>query len=142
MVNLITLHTCPIHTIHNLSPDSEKSVRLIITFHIEISGEKLPTSISTWTCNFTVRLLPIYKVCPQTCLQIYLHLHMIQFQHVRAPTILLTLPVCCYHGNPCTLSNSIVSHTGTLIVRVIAHNLKDMVVCEYSRSVLFTLLYL
>ena len=46
MVNLITLHTCPIHTIHNLFPDSEKSVRLIITFHFEVSGEQLPTSIS------------------------------------------------------------------------------------------------
>lgn len=25
MVNLITLHACPVHTIHILSPDSEKS---------------------------------------------------------------------------------------------------------------------
>lgn len=33
MVNLITLHTYPNHKIHTLSPDSEKSVRLIITFH-------------------------------------------------------------------------------------------------------------
>jgi hypothetical protein len=46
MVNLI-LHACPIHTIRILSPDSEKSVRLIITFHFEVSGEQLPTSIST-----------------------------------------------------------------------------------------------
>jgi hypothetical protein len=47
MVNLITLRARPICTIHILSPDSEKSVRLIITFHFEISGEHLPTSIST-----------------------------------------------------------------------------------------------
>jgi len=47
MVNLITLHACPVHTIHILSPDSEKSVRLIITFHFEVSGEQLHTSIST-----------------------------------------------------------------------------------------------
>lgn len=47
MVNLITLQACPIHTIHTLSPDSEKSVRLISTFHFEVSEEQLPTSIST-----------------------------------------------------------------------------------------------
>jgi hypothetical protein len=106
MVNLITLHACPVHTIHILSPDSEKSVRLIITFHFEVSGEQLHTSISTWTCKFTLRILPIYKVWPQTYLPIYLHLHMIQFKHVWGPTILLGLSVWCCHGNPCTLSNS------------------------------------
>jgi len=47
MVNLITLHARPIHTIHILSPDSDKNVRLITTFHFEVSGEQLPTSIST-----------------------------------------------------------------------------------------------
>jgi len=31
MVNLITLHACPIHTIHILSPDSEKT-----DYHIPI----------------------------------------------------------------------------------------------------------
>lgn len=102
-------------------------LRLIITFHFEVSGEQLHTSISTWTCKFTVRILPIYKVCPQTYLRIYLHLRMIQFKHVWGPTILLGLPVCCCHGNPCTLSNSfMLSYSGTFIVQVIAHNLKKI----------------
>ena len=127
MVNLIILHAYPIHTIRILSPDSEKSVRLIITFHIEVSGEQLPTSISTWTCKFTVRILPIYKVCPQTYLQIYLHLHTTQFQHVWGPSYHSAEFACMLlPWKPMYFEQLIcVCHIlGLLIVQVIAHNLK------------------
>ena len=48
------------------------------------------------------------RYAPKLTCKFTLHLHMIQFKHVWGPTILLGLPVCCCHGNPCTLSNSFV----------------------------------
>lgn len=103
MVNLITLHTCPNHKIHILSPGSERSVRLIITFHFcsfrrTVTHQYFNMNLQIYCKNAT----NLYKVCPQ----IYLQLHTTKFKHVRGPTILLGLPVCCFHGNPCTLNNS------------------------------------
>jgi len=103
--------------------------RLIITFQFEVSGEQLPTGISTWTCKFTLRILPIYKVCPQTYLQIYftptydpIQACMGTYHSAGFACMLLPWKPMYFEQFICVC----VSYTGTFIVQVTAHNLKKI----------------